>query len=144
MFPANLLSVISVRGTDVYGSFISAYNPPPHYNSGPLYGTLAKKVPLHPGKMSGSSVATAIMACMVAIVFRFAYSEEIDKTCQERLRTLEGVKQLLWHMSVHQGNKRYYVHLWDLFSGAWDNPNDQSVWRANAAEQIEAWMRSLP
>ncbi|RYP49320.1 hypothetical protein DL768_004945 [Monosporascus sp. mg162] len=120
MFPAYLSSVISVRGTDCAGTFVGDYNPPPTAtnDSSPLYGTLGLNVPYDfpsSNVKSGCSIATPIMAGMIALIFQFASYEFVDAHCQARLRTLEGVQQLLRDIAVKQANNRYYVHLWELF-----------------------------
>ncbi|KAI1175958.1 peptidase S8/S53 domain-containing protein [Nemania sp. FL0916] len=142
MFPAYLPSVISVRGTDHYGSFVAAYDPPATAtNSGPLYGTLGLDVPYNwPSRsdvMSGCSMSTPIMAAMVSLVFQFSSCLGIDADCQTKLRTQEGVQQFLKDIAVSQGNNRYYVYLWKLFDG-------QQNWEKNLVRRIEGAMVKLP
>ncbi|GAP85568.1 putative serine protease [Rosellinia necatrix] len=142
MFPAYLPAVISVRATDHFGSFASAFDPPPTVSnsSSPLYGTLGLNVPYSwpsPEVRSGCSMATPIMAGMVSLVFQLAACHGMDKGCQAKLRTLEGVQQLLADIAVRRGDNRYYVYLLRLFDG-------QRNWEMNWVQRIEVAMRKLP
>ncbi|EFW99908.1 ankyrin unc44 [Grosmannia clavigera kw1407] len=126
MFPASLSEVISVRGTDHYGTFVGAYNPPPvSTNSGlPLFGTLGQDVPTFAssGSSNGCSVATPIMAGMVAMVMQWIAEKSADKRALQLLRTPDGVHVFLKKAaSVDKGNNRRYVHVWDLFANGGEN-----------------------
>ncbi|RYO99982.1 hypothetical protein DL766_000358 [Monosporascus sp. MC13-8B] len=119
LFPAYLHEVISVRGTDSLGSFVGAYDPPPmRMNEGlPLCGTLGQNVPYALGESgSGCSVATPIMAGMVAMIMQWVGYKTGDKAARRKLCTTAGIRELLKAEAVKRGNDRYYFHVWDLFA----------------------------
>lgn len=137
LFPAYLHPVISVRGTDNQGAFVNAYDPPPvPMNEGlPLYGTLGENVPYTSTETSsGCSVATPIMAGMVAMVMQWVACNAASKRAQEKLRTPAGVLELLKSTAVNKGNHRYYAHIWDLFENE----------GRNCVQLVEAAMLRLP
>ncbi|KAF3910665.1 Ankyrin-1 [Orbilia brochopaga] len=132
LFPAYLNSVISVRGTDSYGTFVGAYNPPPmSMNEGlPMYGTLGENVPYVAGETSsGCSVATPIMAGMIALIMQWVAYKGADEDTQRKLRSTAGVRELFKRMAVPRGDNRFYVHLWDIFA----NEGKYCVTRVEAA-----------
>ncbi|PTB59236.1 hypothetical protein M431DRAFT_490843 [Trichoderma harzianum CBS 226.95] len=116
MFPASLETVISVRGTDHTGAFINKFNPIPRPQKarGLLYGTLGQNVPYDIGdngaQMSGCSVATPILAGIVATIVQYAnYTVGMDAETITRLLTKDGILQVLEHISVGDdfGRRRY-------------------------------------
>jgi hypothetical protein len=142
LFPAYLSSVISVRGTNHYGSFVDSYNPPPVATnvSSALFGTLGLDVQYDFPSLdtkSGCSIATPIMAAMVSLVLQLGDSCKMEDESLAKLHTLEGVQMLLRDIAVDQGNNRYFVHLRSLFDG---RPN----WQRNWVKRIEVAMDKLP
>jgi hypothetical protein len=121
MFPASLETVISVRGTDHTGLFLKKFNPEPwpQKKGTPLYGTLGEKVPYDIGepnfRMSGCSVATPILAGITAMIIQYVNcAANGDRRVFGRLRTKEGVLQVLHHISIDDNNRRY-VAPWKFF-----------------------------
>ncbi|KAK6359284.1 hypothetical protein TWF696_000446 [Orbilia brochopaga] len=132
LFPAYLHPVISVRGTDSYGTFVGAYSPPPvSMNEGlPMYGTLGENVPYAAGETSsGCSVATPIMAGMIALIMQWMAYKGADADAQRKLRSTAGVRELFKRTGVPRGDNRYYVHIWNLFA----NDGKECVTRVEAA-----------
>jgi hypothetical protein len=127
MFPASLDVVISVRGTDASGKFESRYDPDTESDntSQRLYGTLGKQVfcgwPEDPAKldmwMSGCSVATPILAAIVALILQSVDFSEYSFTTEERLkfRSRKGMMKVMEKISVKKENNRWYVSFWKLF-----------------------------
>ncbi|KAL7819526.1 serine protease [Trichoderma aethiopicum] len=123
LFPASHETVISVRGTDHTGAFINKFSPKPRPQKagGLLYGTLGQNVPYDIGdagvQASGCSVATPIMASIVATIMQYVkYTGSLGEETGARLQTREGVVQLLEHISEREdsGNRRY-VAPWMFF-----------------------------
>jgi subtilisin family serine protease len=131
MFPASMQSVISVRGTNSNGSFVSPYDPPPApmNEDSRLYGTLGENVPYDLANehlcKSGCSLATPIMAGITALIMQYvAYkstSFQDGEYIQKQIRTRRGVVQLFKEIAVNKGNQRYYVAPWDLFEREEEN-----------------------
>lgn len=125
MFPASLETVISVRGTDHTGAFINKFNPIPRPQKarGLLYGTLGQNVPYDIGdnsaQMSGCSVATPILAGIVATIVQYTnYTVGMDAETRTRLLTKDGILQVLEHISVGDDfGRRRYVAPWLFFKG---------------------------
>ncbi|PTB66171.1 serine protease [Trichoderma citrinoviride] len=123
LFPASHEAVISVRGTDHTGAFINKFSPKPRPQKagGLLYGTLGQNVPYDIGdagaQASGCSVATPIMASIVATIMQYVnYTGGLDEETRARLRTREGVVQLLEHISEKEDSgHRRYVAPWMFF-----------------------------
>ncbi|KAK1242370.1 hypothetical protein MKX07_000356 [Trichoderma sp. CBMAI-0711] len=123
LFPASHETVISVRGTDHTGAFVNKFSPKPRPQKagGLLYGTLGQNVPYNIGdaavQASGCSVATPIMASIVAAIMQYVkYTGSLGEETRARLQTREGVVQLLEHISEKEdaGNRRY-VAPWMFF-----------------------------
>ncbi|KAL7810618.1 serine protease [Trichoderma gracile] len=123
LFPASHETVISVRGTDHTGAFINKFSPKPRPQKagGLLYGTLGQNVPYYIGdagvQTSGCSVATPIMASIVATIMQYVkLTGSLGEETRARLQTREGVVQLLEHISEKEdaGNRRY-VAPWMFF-----------------------------
>lgn len=122
LFPASLETVISVRGTDYTGSFIRKFSPPPwpRKKGSLLYGTLGQDVPYNIGDaafhMSGCSVATPILAGITAMIIQYVnYTAGGDSRMGTRLRTKEGVLQVLYHISEEDSGDQRYVAPWKFF-----------------------------
>lgn len=123
LFPASLETVISVRGTDHTGAFINKFspNPWPQKERSIQYGTLGQHVPYDIGNplnhMSGCSVATPILAGIAATIIQHVNSiGGADARTSMRLRTKEGVLQVLKHISEKEvSGHRRYVAPWAFF-----------------------------
>ena len=122
LFPASLETVISVRGTDHVGSFVKKYNPPPWSQKGGafLFGTLGQDVPYDFGDTtackSGCSVATPILAGIAALIIQYAnYITGRDLTMMTKLRSKEGISQVLYYTSEGDSDRCRYVRPWEFF-----------------------------
>lgn len=117
LFPAWLSSVISIRGTDHSGDFISSFNPSNHdFNSGqPAYGTLGVNVPCSwPSEsaleeMTGCSIATPIAAAIVAVIINCASESD-----QKLLRTQKAILTVFKRMAAERSNGLWYLAPWQL------------------------------
>lgn len=125
MFPACLDSVISIRGTDVWGGFMSRLNPPPNRINPEscLFGTLGNEVPWDwPGKdstkkMSGCSIAAPVAAGIAALILQHTAScPELNGEKQRLIKSRRGVVQVFKAVAEDQGNGRYYIAPWHFFT----------------------------
>lgn len=124
MFPASDLNVISVRGTDHTGAPLQEYNPSPWPQKAAhsRFGTLGKNVPYDcadkSSQKSGCSVATPILAGIMATIIQYVgYVAASNKRLQKRVRTRDGIQQVMGHMADSvPGNSCYkYVSPWKFF-----------------------------
>jgi hypothetical protein len=133
MFPAILDTVISVRGTDATGEFISRYNPTVnrHQDVQQVYGTLGQDVfcgwlddskQNDSWKMSGCSIATPILAAIAALIIQSVDASEHPITPSQKLkfRCRKGITAVMQKLSVCQKKDRFYVTCWDLFDKTGD------------------------
>ncbi|PVH74789.1 subtilisin-like protein [Cadophora sp. DSE1049] len=112
MFPASSESVISVRGTDHSGGFITRYNPTtwPH-KRGNLYGTLSENVPCDwdcgRSIQSGCSVATPIVAAIAANMICFVSNRSIELEVREvdLMRTRKGILSVFDVFTTNQQDR---------------------------------------
>ncbi len=125
MFPASDPNTIAVRGTTHTGAFLPEYNPNPRPQKAGLscFGTLAKDVPYDIGdrdsKKSGCSVATPILAGIVATVIQYiGHVAAADTRLQERVRTRDGILQVMSHLadSAHGDQRFKYITPWKFFA----------------------------
>ena len=128
MFPAHLDSVISVRETNSLGAF-SDTNPPVDPDGPAAFGTLGRDVPSAwlssvDGEVpkSGSSVATAVAAGIVAVILGFVRVGMADPTVRlpldmDRAWTRRGMLAVLARMSQNMGNRSYFISPTGFFSG---------------------------
>lgn len=122
MFPAKYGDpVLSIRGTDAYGSFVRKFSPATHSDER-VFGTLGKDVwsdwisPQYSNSMSGSSVATAIGVGVAAMVLE--YATRSNHFTQEELRLMQtrrGIFELFSEIGDSGGDKRYYIAPFKLF-----------------------------
>lgn len=123
MFPANLDSVLAIRGTNRSGAFEPDFNPPSS-TSGPVFGTLGRDVYSDwidedgQRSMSGCSVATPIavgIACMLLdyAALRTAEFRELDLRL---MRTKRGIFEIFKEIGIHAGEDRYYIAPFDFFT----------------------------
>lgn len=121
MFPSNMELVISVRGTNSNGAFVTSYNPPPSAikEDSRLFGTLGENVPYDWANedltKSGCSLATPIMAGITALIIQYITYKLESEYIQKHVRTRRGVIQLFKAIAVHESDKHYYVAPWRLF-----------------------------
>ncbi len=119
MFPARHDYVISVRGTNIEGTF-QEFNPPPRRDGPAVYGTLGKVVPSaglcsHDEEVckSGTSVATPIAAGIAAMLLGYAefgcHKGKLQEYISRKLRTRDGMRAMFDYMSVYMGEKRFYI-----------------------------------
>jgi len=120
MFPASDVNVISVRGTDYSGAFLPKYNPDqwPNKQGQARFGTLAENVPYdladEQSVKSGCSLATPILAGLVATVVQ--YVEHMgDPSLQSRVRTRDGILQVMGHMAQSNNPTYKYLAPWEFF-----------------------------
>lgn len=131
MFPAVLDTVISVRGTDATGEFVSRYNPTVyrHQDIQQVYGTLGQDVfcgwpddskDNDLWKMSGCSIATPILAAIAALIIQSVDASDHPITSDQKLkfRSRKGITAVMRKISVCQKKNRFYVACWDLFDRA--------------------------
>ena len=124
MFPANHPSVISIRGTDSQGYFLT-FNPPRNRHETVVYGTLATNVPSawlrdYHGEMhqSGTSVATAIAAGIAASLLGYITSKlhgTVDKLLEKRLRSRRVMLAIFEIMGKDMGNGYSYLYPGNFF-----------------------------
>ncbi|KAF9870213.1 ankyrin unc44 [Colletotrichum karsti] len=113
LFPANHQDVISVRATTHAGEFVSEYSPNPQpYRHEMLFGTLGHEVPYDPVidpdnvgvKISGCSVATPILAGLVATIIQFAESScPTDERVLKAVRSKDGIQAIMCEMGAKTG-----------------------------------------
>ena len=131
MFPAHLDDVISVRETNGLGTF-SGTNPPVDPDGPAAFGTLGRDVPSTwlsnvdgvDGEVakSGSSVATAVAAGIIAMTLTFvqvgmAHPEARLPSEINRAWTRRGMLAVLARMSQNMGNRAYFISPTGFFSG---------------------------
>jgi hypothetical protein len=143
MFPASHPNVIAVRGTDHTGAFLQDYNPNPWPQKAghSLFGTLGKDVPYNradkSSQISGCSIATPILAGIVAIIIQYVdHVAAGDKDLQDRVRTRDGIQQVLRHMGDSEhGDQRYnYVAPWKFFQR---NEEERMALIVNALAELQ-------
>ncbi|KAE8443297.1 hypothetical protein EG329_002013 [Mollisiaceae sp. DMI_Dod_QoI] len=121
MFPASHLAVISVRGTDHTGNFVSDYNPDvwPDKKGTMLFGTLGKDVPYDLGdpkaKLSGCSLATPVLVGITAMIIHYVSCVSSGAIELNALLSREGVLQVLQEISIEKDGGRRYVAPWEFF-----------------------------
>ncbi|PKK48405.1 hypothetical protein CI102_8124 [Trichoderma harzianum] len=127
-FPAALDSVISIRETNHHGAF-SDSNPPVDPRGPIVFGTVGKDVPSAwlssvAGEVpkSGSSVATAVAAGLIAMVLEFVSVGMRDEEMRlpeemSRAWTRIGMVNILTRMSHDMGNRSYFISPLSFFSG---------------------------
>lgn len=118
-FPANHEGAISVRGTDHHGVFV--YDSPPQVaDSGSIrFGTLAKDVPcecgdLVPRTRSGCSIATPILAGILATVMQYVYHLR-RPDLHEALRRKDFILQVMFDICDFERENRRFVAPWLFF-----------------------------
>ena len=122
LFPASLAIVISVRGTFHTSAFVKKYNlpPRPQKQGSFLYGTLGKCVPYDFGdpslQMSGCFIATPILAGIATIVMQYVNSSSHDTMMKTKLRSKDGILQVLYHNSEEDSSALRYVTPWEFFA----------------------------
>lgn len=124
MFPANIGgSVLSIRGTNVHGSFEQKFNPPKS-SSEAVFGTLGLNVSsdwtgqAEARSMSGSSVATAVAVGIASLLVEYAIrSGDFDFEELQLMRTRRGIFELFMEIGVcgHGGDDHYYVAPFEFF-----------------------------
>ena len=127
-FPAALDTVISIRETNHLGAF-SDSNPPVDPRGPIVFGTVGKDVPsawlsTMAGEIpkSGSSVATAVAAGLVAMILEFVSIGMNDAEARlpkeiQRVWTKQGMIAVLTRMSNDMGNRSYFISPVSFFSG---------------------------
>jgi hypothetical protein len=116
MFPASHDAVISVRGTDYTGDFISDYNPAVWADKKRelLYDTLGKNVPYDrlnsQAKLSGCSLATSVFVGITTMIIHYISCVSPDTIeLNALLRSKEGVLQVLEEISIEKDGGRRYI-----------------------------------
>ncbi|KAF4984121.1 hypothetical protein FZEAL_614 [Fusarium zealandicum] len=122
MFPAFFESVISTRGTDHDGSFLTKYNPKSwSHKSGPQYGTLAQDVPygwpLRNPTKSGCSIAAPILAAIALVIIAFVDAQDNLVNMRRLIRTRRGMTAVFDAMAGKQNQQqdRVYLAPWQLY-----------------------------
>lgn len=117
LFPAKHGAVFSIRGTNTKGAH-EDFNPSLPELGGNVFGTLGLEVPAsNRGKVApqennrtGTSVATAIVAGIAAIVL--AYINIHDKTGSwENIRKFDGFQHLLYKLSTEPEARKRFITL---------------------------------
>lgn len=126
MFPARHRDVIAIRGTDHMGRFLQEYNCDPWANKENecRFGTLASEVPYDCVDatcwksgcwMSGCSVATPILAGLVATIIQYMEyrGKDIDKdgNLRKGIRKREGIIQVMKLLTDRPHVERYLTPL---------------------------------
>lgn len=125
MFPARHEAVISIRGTNFFGTF-QDFNPPRSPHEGAVIGTLGLDVPAaalsdvdYEVYRSGTSVATAVAAGMAGILLGYTYAssaelETVEKV-RQKLESRSGMQALFRALATPSIHEHYlYVTLWNL------------------------------
>ncbi|KAK4964402.1 hypothetical protein LTR28_003759 [Elasticomyces elasticus] len=119
MFPANHDLVISIRGTNVQGTF-EDFNPPPDRDGPSVFGILGKVVPSaglcsqDEVCKSGTSVATPIAAGIAAMLLGYAdlgcHKGKLQPGHRRKLRTRRGMEAMFRAISTWMAEKLLYVN----------------------------------
>lgn len=117
LFPAKKLSVFPIRATNTAGKH-EEFNPPLPEGGEDVFGTLGVEVPAsNRGKSSpqyidqtGTSVATAIMAGIAAIVIGYINIHD-DQRLWNSVRTFEGFQNLLLILSTKTDAQKRFISL---------------------------------
>lgn len=134
MFPARHSSVISIRGTDADGQFLTRLNPPRRAGDGQVFGTLGFEVPSATAgpatefkAQTGTSVATAVAAGMAAMFLAYVNNNagrHNHSQVRDKLLTAEGMQGLFRSIGTQPMNEGYwYVAPWEL-----ENVDDDARW----------------
>jgi hypothetical protein len=122
MFPARHHSVLSIRATNHYGTFLDL-NPPPDPRGPAVLGTLGQDVAgaalsaqdgdYAESHRTGTSIATPIAAGIAATVLGYARLEldkgELDRKQVNCIETERGMRAMLLQLSRQMDGKKYYL-----------------------------------
>jgi subtilisin family serine protease len=128
-FPARRSEVLCIYATDGKGY---PYNGNPSLETADChFATLGVAVksawpehllPDHPSdrsgerRMTGTSLATPIVAGIAAYILDFAHVQEIDDDSYRMLRSRDGMKKIFSQLLVTKNDGLDYIHPWKLFT----------------------------
>jgi hypothetical protein len=139
MFPARHQSVLSIRATNHYGTFLDL-NPPPNPKGPAVIGTLGHNVAgaaLSGGDgdhaeyhRTGTSIATPIAAGIAATVLGYARlgldKGELDRKQVNCIEMERGMRAMLLQLSRQMDGKKHYLRP-DGFIGATDRERNSML-----------------
>ena len=108
LFPAEHAQVFSIRGTDAKGTH-AQFNPSLPPRGGKVFGTLGVEVPARGIGHTGTSVATAIMSAIAAIILGYI-SVHREQEWRE-IRRYRGFENLLYELSTEPDGQKHYITL---------------------------------